>query len=179
RRLVGDGVQDRRVDGVPQRVREGTADAARAGDGAGGDGARRRGRRDQRRPELAPRPAARDGAERRRHDGEGGGADGGGADLQPGAHLADGRPRRLPHAVPALRGGSGPHRPEARRGGEEGKGGRSGLTRGYAFPMSRVTKVATERTCAICERTLLMGERAIRFSPNGGADYVDVCPLCA
>jgi len=40
-------------------------------------------------------------------------------------------------------------------------------------------KVATERTCAICERTLLMGERAIRFSPNGGADYVDVCPLCA
>lgn len=24
-----------------------------------------------------------------------------------------------------------------------------------------------------------MGERAIRFSPNGGADYVDVCPLCA
>lgn len=39
--------------------------------------------------------------------------------------------------------------------------------------------MATERTCAICERTLLMGERAIRFSPNGGADYVDVCPLCA
>ena len=24
-----------------------------------------------------------------------------------------------------------------------------------------------------------MGERAIRFSPNGGTDYVDVCPLCA
>jgi len=24
-----------------------------------------------------------------------------------------------------------------------------------------------------------MGERATRFSPNGGADYVDVCPLCA
>src|SRR5579871_694612 len=45
--------------------------------------------------------------------------------------------------------------------------------------MSRVTKVATERTCAICERTLLMGERAVRFSPNGGTDYVDVCPLCA
>jgi hypothetical protein len=36
-----------------------------------------------------------------------------------------------------------------------------------------------ERSCAICERTLLMGERAIRFSPNGGGDYVDVCPLCA
>ena len=39
--------------------------------------------------------------------------------------------------------------------------------------------MTVERTCAICERTLLMGERATRFSPNGGADYVDVCPLCA
>jgi len=45
--------------------------------------------------------------------------------------------------------------------------------------MTRVTKVTADRTCAICERTLLMGERAIRFSPNGGGDYVDVCPLCA
>ena len=39
--------------------------------------------------------------------------------------------------------------------------------------------MTVERSCAICERTLLMGERAIRFSPNGGSDYVDVCPLCA
>ena len=45
--------------------------------------------------------------------------------------------------------------------------------------MTRVTRVTVDRTCAICERTLLMGERAIRFSPNGGSDYVDVCPLCA
>jgi hypothetical protein len=45
--------------------------------------------------------------------------------------------------------------------------------------MSRVTRVTVDRSCAICERTLLMGERAIRFSPNGGTDYVDVCPLCA
>ena len=45
--------------------------------------------------------------------------------------------------------------------------------------MTRVTKVTVERSCAICERTLLMGDRATRFSPNGGADYVDVCPLCA
>jgi hypothetical protein len=45
--------------------------------------------------------------------------------------------------------------------------------------MTRITRVAVERACAICERTLLMGERAIRFSPNGGSDYVDVCPLCA
>jgi hypothetical protein len=45
--------------------------------------------------------------------------------------------------------------------------------------MTRVTRVTVERTCAICERTLLMGERAVRFSPNGGVDYVDVCPLCS
>jgi hypothetical protein len=42
----------------------------------------------------------------------------------------------------------------------------------------RVTRAATTRTCAICERSLLMGEHAIRFSPGGG-EYVDVCPLCA
>ena len=42
----------------------------------------------------------------------------------------------------------------------------------------RITRVSVERTCSICERTLLMGERAVRFSPNGGEDYVDVCPLC-
>lgn len=41
----------------------------------------------------------------------------------------------------------------------------------------RVTRVAATRSCAICERTLLMGERAVRFSPDGG-EYVDVCPLC-
>jgi hypothetical protein len=34
-----------------------------------------------------------------------------------------------------------------------------------------------KRSCAICERTLLIGERAIRFAPNGG-DFVDVCSLC-
>ena len=45
--------------------------------------------------------------------------------------------------------------------------------------MTRVTRVTVDRSCAICERTLLMGEKAIRFSPNGGNDYVDVCPLCA
>jgi hypothetical protein len=41
----------------------------------------------------------------------------------------------------------------------------------------RVTRSATTRTCAICERTLLMGEHAVRFSPDGTV-YVDVCPLC-
>jgi hypothetical protein len=33
------------------------------------------------------------------------------------------------------------------------------------------------RVCAVCHRTLLMGERAVRFS-TGGDEWVDVCPLC-
>ena len=44
--------------------------------------------------------------------------------------------------------------------------------------MSVVRKQDVFRTCAICHRTLLMGERAIRFTP-GGDDWVDVCALCA
>lgn len=42
----------------------------------------------------------------------------------------------------------------------------------------RITRQAQARACAICERTLLMGERATRFSPDGGTEFVDVCPLC-
>ena len=42
----------------------------------------------------------------------------------------------------------------------------------------RVTKTSTTRACAVCERTLLLGERAVRFSPDDGAELVDVCPLC-
>ncbi len=41
----------------------------------------------------------------------------------------------------------------------------------------RVTKSAITPTCAVCERTLLMGEQALRFAPNG-VEYVDVCTLC-
>jgi len=32
-------------------------------------------------------------------------------------------------------------------------------------------------TCAICGRSLLVGERPTRLSPDG-REYVDVCPLC-
>ncbi|HET8605778.1 MAG TPA: hypothetical protein VFL66_01990 [Gaiellaceae bacterium] len=42
----------------------------------------------------------------------------------------------------------------------------------------RITRHAQARECAICERTLLMGERATRFAPDGGSEFVDVCPLC-
>src|SRR3954451_15755276 len=38
--------------------------------------------------------------------------------------------------------------------------------------------VAETITCAVCERTLLMGERPTRYSPHGDADFVDVCALC-
>ena len=37
--------------------------------------------------------------------------------------------------------------------------------------------VTAVRTCAICERTLLVGERTVRYSPDGES-FVDVCPLC-
>jgi hypothetical protein len=37
--------------------------------------------------------------------------------------------------------------------------------------------VTAVRICAICERTLLVGERAVRYSPDGES-FVDVCPLC-
>jgi hypothetical protein len=42
----------------------------------------------------------------------------------------------------------------------------------------RVTRNSVDRRCAICERTMLMGERTVRFLPNGGEEYVHVCSLC-
>jgi hypothetical protein len=42
----------------------------------------------------------------------------------------------------------------------------------------QLVRQSTTRVCAVCERTLLTGERALRFAPNG-EDFVDVCPLCA
>lgn len=44
---------------------------------------------------------------------------------------------------------------------------------------SVIRKQDTFQTCAVCHRTLLMGERAARFSPGRGSDdWVDVCALC-
>jgi hypothetical protein len=42
----------------------------------------------------------------------------------------------------------------------------------------RVTRHAVTRSCAVCERTLLLGERTVRFSPASDDEFVDVCPLC-
>ena len=38
--------------------------------------------------------------------------------------------------------------------------------------------MGTTRQCAICERTLLLGERAVRYAPGDGQELVDVCALC-
>src|SRR5438093_6052930 len=43
--------------------------------------------------------------------------------------------------------------------------------------MRQLARHPVKHICAVCERTLLTGERALRFSPNG-EDFVDVCPLC-
>ena len=43
----------------------------------------------------------------------------------------------------------------------------------------RITRqaVTAMQTCAICDRSLLVGERPFRYSPDG-ENFVDVCPLC-
>src|ERR687897_996700 len=41
----------------------------------------------------------------------------------------------------------------------------------------QISSQAVALTCAICDRSLLTGERAIRYAPQGG-EYLDVCPLC-
>ena len=43
--------------------------------------------------------------------------------------------------------------------------------------MRQLARQNLKHICAVCERTLLTGERALRFSP-GGEEFVDVCPLC-
>ena len=43
----------------------------------------------------------------------------------------------------------------------------------------RASRALVDQTCAICERTLLVGERALRFAPHEGRELVDVCQLCA
>jgi len=52
------------------------------------------------------------------------------------------------------------------------------VRKGAIVASVRVTKVSTLRQCAVCERTLLLGERSVRFAPEEGAELVHVCPLC-
>jgi hypothetical protein len=45
--------------------------------------------------------------------------------------------------------------------------------------MTTVRRQETFRTCAVCNRTLLLGERVARFVTTPGSEnWVDVCPLC-
>ena len=41
----------------------------------------------------------------------------------------------------------------------------------------QISSQAVAQTCAICDRSLLTGERAVRYAAQGG-EYLDVCPLC-
>jgi len=42
----------------------------------------------------------------------------------------------------------------------------------------KTMRVMEAKQCAICERTLLVGERPLRFAPDGMDEFVDVCVLC-
>jgi hypothetical protein len=39
-------------------------------------------------------------------------------------------------------------------------------------------RVMEVKQCAVCERTLLLGERSYRFAPDGVDEFVEVCQLC-
>ena len=119
-RLLGDGVQDRRLAGLPCRLLRRRPGAARADHGRRHLRARRLRRRRHRRPQLAARPAARHRAARLRDGGPGRGADGGDADLLARPDLDDRRARRLLDGVPALRGDADARRAEGHRQRPEG-----------------------------------------------------------
>ena len=82
RRLVGDGVQARRLDRDEAGDGAGQAGAARADHARDAVGSRGQRRRRHRRSQLAPRAAARHGGHRRRERGQGRGADGRDAQLR-------------------------------------------------------------------------------------------------
>ncbi len=48
----------------------------------------------------------------------------------------------------------------------------------YSGTAVRSVRVMETKRCAVCERTLLLGEQAVRFAPDGVDEFVDVCPLC-
>ena len=122
-RLLRDGVQDRRLDGLQagggrgRRVPDG---ADHAGDDLRPGG---RGRRRDRRPQLAPRAPAGHGAQGNGDRDQGRGAHGRGARLRARSARDHGRPGGLHDGVPALRGGPGTPRPKGRRRGQ-GRGRR-------------------------------------------------------
>ena len=140
------------------------------------DRPRRRGRRGQRRPELAPRPAAGDGAARRDDDDQGRGADGGGAHVLAVADLADGRPRRLP--LHFLRYEEVPTH-IAQKIIEETQKARDERGRSADPAVARRREDIGHGRAAVRDLRAHAadGRARVRFAPRG-EDYVDVCPLC-
>ena len=120
RRLLGDGVQDRRLDGLQGGPPQGQARAARADHVGRGHHARRVHGRRHRRPELPPRPGRRHGPARQQPDRAGPGAAVGDVRLlhrpavaHPGSGQLLDAVRQLP-ADPRIRPGRD-RRPSARR----------------------------------------------------------------
>ena len=106
-RLVGDGLQDRRLDRHEGGAGAGRRGAARADHARHRLRARERRRRRHGRPVLAPRAPARHRGRGRHDRGQGRGPDGGDAHLRARPALAHRRPGRVHDGVPALRGGPG------------------------------------------------------------------------
>ena len=97
--LVGNGLQDRRVDGVPGRGQEGQARAARAGDARGSRGAEGLHRRRHGRPGEPSRPHPVAGRARRHADRQRAGAAVGDVRVRDRPAVAHAGPRDLQHAL--------------------------------------------------------------------------------
>ena len=106
RRLLRDGVQDRRLDGLPGRLQEGAAGAHRADHGGRGGHARGLHGRRHRRPHLAARPHPEHGGARQRPGHHLRGAAVGDVRLRDRPAVAVAGPRQLLDAVRRLRAGS-------------------------------------------------------------------------
>ena len=115
RRLLGDGLQDRRVDGAPGGRPQGQARAARAGDVGRGGHARGVPRRRDRRPLPPPRQGPGPGAARKRARRPGLRAARRDVRLRDRPALLDPGPGQLHDAVRALRGSPEEHRGRDRR----------------------------------------------------------------
>ena len=129
--LVGNGVQDCRLDGVPGRGQEGQARAARAGDAGRGRGAEGVHRRGHGRPGQPARPHPVAGRSRRHADRERAGAAVGDVRLRNRPPVAHAGPRDLQHALRRLRAGAA----ERQRG--SGRAGCRARRRGTVPPCDR------------------------------------------